>query len=295
MTPEHEAGRYRLKERLNPDGNAWLAEDLEEPTRPVVVKLLPDGSDVIAARHLARTMKEAGHAGLSVPVDAGETRDGRPYLVYLWTDGHTVREVLNASGPLSFGRAAAIVQAVGEALGFLHERGIVHGAISPEHIVIGHAHGRDTVTILNVGWYRVTGQTSESPAYLAPEQLAGAATAKSDIFSLAAVVAEMLTGRRAFRYGSLNELERMHRIGIPRGQLRKLRPKLPLRVEEELRHAMSWDPARRPVDAQIFTTRLAEFLGGERTVTRRRLYLLAAAAVAVIAIGIRNCRRRWGL
>jgi hypothetical protein len=105
----------------------------------------------------------------------------------------------------------------------------------------------------------------------------------------------MITGRRAFRYGSLDELHHLQRRGIQRGGFLKHRPKLPLRAEDELRRALSWDAAQRPSDVKVFTARLAEFLGSDSVLPRRRLFLLGGLGVAVIAVGVRNCRRRWGM
>ncbi|WP_410971901.1 hypothetical protein, partial [Salmonella sp. SAL4445] len=81
MEPEFDGGRYRLQDRLSPDGNSWLAEDLEDPGRKMVVKFLPEGADAIAARHLVESMAGLEQSGLSVPVDEGELADGRPFLV----------------------------------------------------------------------------------------------------------------------------------------------------------------------------------------------------------------------
>jgi eukaryotic-like serine/threonine-protein kinase len=295
MPMENEPGRYRLQEKLSPEGNSWVAEDLEEPGTQVVIKFLPEAGDTIAARHAVESLADLKRPSLALPIDEGEMPDGRAYLVYPWVSGQSLRELLNATGPLPFARAGTLIAQIGEAVAALHERGIVHGAISPEHIVVQHAHGHDTATVLHAGLFRVTGETSASPAYLAPEQLAGDASPATDTWSVAAVAAEMLTGRRAFRYGSLTELNHLQRRGIMRGVFRKLRPKLPLRVEDELRRALSWDAAQRPSDVRILTARLAELLGSRSGLPKRRLFLLGGLGLAAIAVGVRNCRRRWGL
>ena len=293
MGPENTTGRYRLQERLTPEGSTFVAEDLEDPTQRVVLKFLPEGADVITARHLVENLADLAQGGLSVPVDEGETADGRPFLVFRWAEGTTLRDLMMESGTPGFARSGRILRQLGSALAALHTRGVVHGAVAPEHIVIHHAHGKDTVTLLHAGAYRVARETSTSPAYLAPEQLRGEAIGASDIFSLAAVAAEMLTGRRVFRYGSLSELDHLHKRGVQRGALRKLKAKLPLRVEEELRRALSWDPGQRPADVQVLTNRLAESLGGgARSLSKRRLFLLLVLAVAALVMIGRRLRRR---
>lgn len=292
MGPEHATGRYRLQNRLTPEGSTWVGEDLEDPTQQVVIKFLPEGADAIAARHLVENLADLGSKGLAVPVDEGETAEGRPFLVYRWVEGLTLRELMAESGTPGFARSGRILYQLGIALEALHTRGIIHGAVAPEHIVITHAHGKDTVTLLHAGAFRVARETSASPAYLAPEQLRGEAIGASDVFSVAAVGAEMLTGRRAFRYGSLEDLEHLHKRGIARGAFRKLKPKLPLRVEEELRRALSSDPGHRPADVQVFTTRLAEYLGGgtRAAISKRRLFLLVLLAAALFVMVVRRFR-----
>lgn len=293
MAQDFEGGRYRLLERLSPEGNSWTAEDLEDPGQQVVVKFLPEGADAIAARHVVDSLGGLRGSGLNVPVDEGELPDGRPFLVFPWVEGQSLRDLLNTTGPLPFGRAAGILTQAGAALEQLHSRSLIHGSISPEHIVVNHAHGRDKVTILGAGIFRVAPENTVSPAYLAPEQLAGNPSRYSDVFSLTAVAAEMLTGRRPFRYGSLEELHHLHLRGIARGVFRKQRAKLPLRVEDELRRGLACDPGQRPPDAKVLTERLAEYLGGYRALPGRRLALLGLLGAAVIATGVRNCRRRW--
>ena len=295
MPIENEAGRYRLQEKLSPEGNSWVAEDLEEPGTQVVVKFLPETGDAIAARHASEALAELKRPELALPVDDGETPDGRPFLVYPWIPGQTLRDLLNDSGPLPFARVGRLLRQIGDALGDLHERDIVYGAVAPEHIVLQHTHGHETPVLLHAGWFRLAGETSTSPAYLSPEQLAGNVTPAADVWSVAALAAEMLTGRRAFRYGSLAELHHLHQRGIQRGGFRRLRSKLPIRVEEELRRALAWDAAQRPTDVRLLTTRLAEFLGTDSGLPKRRLFLLGTLGLAVIAVGVRNCRRRWGM
>ncbi|MBC7926995.1 MAG: protein kinase [Bryobacteraceae bacterium] len=292
MAPEPESiGRYRLQQPLEPDSTSWLAEDLEGPTSSVVVKLLPEGSDAIAARHIQELMGSTDLSGINPVIDHGELPDGRPFLVYPLVQGTSLRDFLNSSGPLPMNVAGGVLQQIGKGLEALHQHKLVYGVLSPEHVILQSGQGQMRAVLLNAGAFRVSGQTSTSPGYLAPEQAVGNPTVRSDVFSLGAVSAEVLTGRRAFRYGSLNDLERMQRIGLARGSLRKLRSKIPIRVEEEIRKATSWDPAQRPTDVEVFGARLGEYLGAGRF-PRRRIILLGLVSAALGAAGLRNCRRR---
>ncbi len=291
MGPESEAGRYRLTERLEPESDTWLAEDLEDPTAHPVVKILPEGSDAIAARHLAELFGTEQHAEINQLTDCGELPDGRPFLVYPYVEGTSLRNFLNASGPLPLALAGQLLADMGRGLEALHGRRMVYGILSPEHVIVHQEHGRLQAKLLNAGSYRVTGSTSTSPGYLAPEQAAGNPVLASDVFSLGAVAAEMLTGRRVFRYGSLAELAKLQKIGVPRGALRKLRGKIPLRVEEEIRRALSWDPAHRPSDIALFGERMTEYLGAEGLFPKRRLIILGVGGLVLASLGYRRCRR----
>jgi hypothetical protein len=107
------------------------------------------------------------------------------------------------------------------------------------------------------------------------------------------VAAEILTGRRAFRYGSEHDLERQQRIGMARGSLRQLRHNIPLRVEDEIRRALAYDPLHRPGDAEVWAGRLADSLEEASKRPMRRVILFAALLGAVSAgSAIRSCRTR---
>lgn len=269
----------------------WLAEDLEDPTRRVAVKILPGSADAIAARHLVESLAGLSSPWLNKPLDEGELPGGEPFVVYPFIEGETLREYLNNSGPLPAGVAAALISQLGSALGELHDRGVIHGAIAPEHIVVRSGHGL-ALTLLNTGVFRVAGETSVSPAYRAPEHLAGNASLASDVFSFAAVAAEIVTGRRIFRYGSLSELAHIQQRGLARGALRQQRRKLPVRFEDEIRRGVAFEAAQRPSEIRAYAARLAESLGGAARISRRRLVLLTGLGGVAAALSIRNCKRR---
>jgi len=290
LGPETTFGRYRLDERLSPDGATWAAEDLDAPSSMVAVKILPEGTDVISARHIGDLLESVDDPHVNPLSDEGEMPDGRPFLVYPVVEGITLREFMNQSGPLPLSVAGLLISQIGQALEALHSRKVIYGILSPEHVMVQQIHGHLRAVLLNAGVFGLQGQSSASPGYVAPEQAAGNPLPASDMFSLGAIAAEMLTGKRAFRYGSLADLQRIQRIGIPRGALRKLRSRIPLRVEEEIRRATAWDPAQRPSDSAVFGSRIAEFLGtgGNKT---RRLVIVGLLAAAASVLGLRRCGR----
>jgi serine/threonine-protein kinase len=293
LTPNPDIGRYRLDRRMPTEGNVWLAEDLEDPLTPVVVKFVAEDGDIFGYRQQGHALAELEEPGLIAPIDSGEAPGGLPFFVFPYVEGRTLRQVLNEDGPMPVRRAAAILKQTGRILAAAHSRQIAHGALDPEHIILTHAHGRDIVNVINFGSWRLVPQPSTSLAYHAPEHSAGRFTTSADIFSFAAIAAEMLTGRRVFRYGSEKDLAKQQRIGVARGAFRKLRHDIPPRVEDELRRALAYDPSHRPADAAVFADRIADGLSEAPALPLRRILLLAGLVAAVAGGGAyRACRHR---
>lgn len=132
-----------------------------------------------------------------------ENEKGHIFIVMEYVEGQTLREIIEAMGPLTLQAVLDITHACVEALTYAHEQGVLHRDIKPENIMI------NTSMILKLVDFGLAiklayGQESNdmiegSPGYLSPEQLHGLPVdARTDVFSLAAVVCELLTGKRAF-------------------------------------------------------------------------------------------------
>ena len=198
-------------------GEVWRARD-PRLGREVAVKVLPAGLSADAGRR-HRFEQEALAAGalnhpnvLSVH-DVGE-HEGAPYLVFELLDGKTLRERLE-EGPVSARRAAEWAAQIARGLAAAHDKGILHRDLKPENVFV-LSDGR--VKILDFGLAKLGPLAGEAQpgsdvatvsrltqpgtilgtvAYMSPEQVRGAAVdARSDLFSLGAVLHEMLTGRR---------------------------------------------------------------------------------------------------
>ena len=213
-------GRYRLLSRIGRGATAevWSAED-ERLQRIVALKLFrPDVTDGHRERVELELMVRLAHPGLVSVYDAGSHTDGegrrRTYLVLEFVAGGTLRDRL-ALGDLPADRAATVGGDVARALGYLHACGVVHRDIKPANILLARLDdavppfGSD-VPIAKLGDLGVArmldsahltepGTTVGTANYLSPEQLRGQPTGPpSDVYSLALVLLEALTGAMAY-------------------------------------------------------------------------------------------------
>ncbi len=247
------AGRYRLESPIATGGvgEVWRGRD-EVLGRPVAVKLLRAGY----AGHpetLARFQAEARHAaslshpGIAQVYDYGE--DGQPFLVMELVDGPSLAAVLR-QGPLPPGAAMDVVAQTAAALASAHAAGLVHRDVKPGNLLLGpgqqvkvtdfgiaHAAGSAPLTR--------TGTLVGTPAYLAPERVAGqGATPASDLYSLGIVGYECLSGVPPFT-GAPVEVALAHH----RGELPPLGPAVPAEMAALVASLTAKDPAARPASA----------------------------------------------
>ena len=182
-------------------GEVYEAEDLRLHRRVAVKVLRADLAD--DPRVVARFQREAltagslNHPNIVAVHDVGAD-GGRAYLVMELVHGRTLADVIRAETPLEPGRAARIAGRVAEALGYAHDRGVVHRDVSPGNVML-----TDTgeVKVLDFGIAQVdlgsTGPASArgTVAYVAPEvERGGPADGRSDVYALGAVLVELLTG-----------------------------------------------------------------------------------------------------
>jgi eukaryotic-like serine/threonine-protein kinase len=205
------SGRYRLIAPLGEGGMAtiWRAVD-EQLDREVAVKLLRPqfSSDPGFAARFKQEARSAG--GLSHPnivsvYDYGtDGADGEQYIVMELVEGRDLSAVLRDRGALSVDDSVRVAIGVASALEVAHRKGIVHRDVKPGNILITDS---GDVKVTDFGIARavaeasmtVTGTTLGSVHYFSPEQARGdEVTGASDVYALAIVLFEMLTGRRPF-------------------------------------------------------------------------------------------------
>ena len=195
-------------------GRVYRARD-ELLGRNVAFKTLSRGSVAVNLIDEAKTVARLDHPHIVPVYDVG-VLEGTPWMAMKLIDGIGLERVLATEGRLDRDRALRIAAQAATALSHAHRRGIVHRDIKPSNILLSRAEdGSEHAWLADFGVAKImTGSTTSSsepisgtPSYMAPEQITGRRVdARSDVFSLACVVAEMLAGRRCFSGASYSEL-----------------------------------------------------------------------------------------
>ena len=288
------SGRYRIQRKLGHGGFGvvYLAADEKMLSRPVVVKALADDgkeNDWIAKKFKQEieALARIDHPSIVGIFDVGEMPDGKPYIVMQYVDGFSLRSLITPEG-LDFWRAANIMRQTGRALSAAHDRGILHRDLKPENIMVQTLGGGDEqVKIIDFGIARVknsvvsfttaSDKTVGTIAYMSPEQLIAAKlTPASDVYCLAVIAYELLTGRRPNNPESGYQLREMQEAGV-RIKPRDLRPGIPEEAEAIILKALSFKAEMRPQRARDFGDFLAAALTDDDEHT-----VLASAAVPLL-------------
>jgi len=257
------AGRYRVERELGRGGMAtvYLAHD-EELGRRVAVKVLPErlaDDDSFRARFLreARLAGRLSHPNVVRVYDAGEA-DGRPFIVMEYVPGRSLAD----SGRLPAARVAELGMQACAGLQHAHDAGLVHRDVKPANLLVRED---GVLKIADFGIARAAESTRHTQAgtllgtarYLAPEQIAGEdATSASDVYSLGAVLYELLTGRPPYAFSSLAELAAMQADGSIE-PVCDVEPSVPRELEAAVMHALARDPGFRPASAAELGQELA--------------------------------------
>jgi serine/threonine-protein kinase len=259
-------GRYEILDEIGQGamGTVYRARD-PMIDRVVAIKtvaialLRQEGADAEA-----RFLREAQSAGrLSHPnivtiYDVSEA-DGLAYIAMEYLSGKTLRDIMNQSQmPLDL--ILDTITQMAEALAFAHEHGVIHRDIKPANVVITRQRGRIKLTDFGIAHlvnsnHTQTGQMLGSPRYMSPEQAMGRVVdGRSDIFSLGAVLYEMLTGQYAFDGESLPTIiyRVISEMPVP---VELMRPQLPAELTSLLARMLSKNPEDRP-DANMLVNAL---------------------------------------
>jgi serine/threonine-protein kinase len=250
------AERYELEELVGTGGmsSVYRAHDrlLERDVALKVLhqQFLADGEQVERFRREARAVARLSHPNIVTVIDRGE-QDGRQYIVFEYVDGENLKALVEREGPLPERDAIELALQVARALGFAHEQGLVHRDVKPQNVLLND--GGDTkVTDFGIarsldvhGGLTQTGTVMGTSDYIAPEQARGSRVdAQSDVYSLGAVLYELLTGEVPFRGDNFVAVAMRH-INEPPPSVRERRPELSPCVDAVVRRAMAKEPRDR--------------------------------------------------
>ena len=262
------AGRYAVERELGSGGMAtvFLADDLKHH-RPVAIKVLrPELAAVLGPDRFLREVAIAAqlnHPHIVALYDSGEA-DGLLFYVMPYIKGESLRAKLTREKQLPVEEAIAITRQVAAALNYAHARQVIHRDVKPENILLyeGEAIVADFGIALAVSAAadeRITqsGFAIGTPAYMSPEQAASERTldARSDLYSLACVLYEMLAGEPPYS-GATAQALIAKRFVDPVPGVRRLRAAVPVGVEQALTKGLAKIPADRFPSALAFAEAL---------------------------------------
>ena len=248
------ADRYRIIGLLGRGGmgEVYRADDLKLG-QPVALKFLPPklAEDPVRRERFfaeVRITRQLSHPNITRVYDIGEI-DGRHFLSMEFIDGEDLASLLKRIGYLSNEKALDIARQLAAGLAAAHERGVLHRDLKPANIMLD-GHGRVRITdfglAIAVEDESQAAEIAGTPAYMAPEQLAGkGATVRSDMYSLGLVLYEIYTGKKAFMATTLAELREQKENHTPRAPS-ELREGIDPVVERLIRRCMERDPNARP-------------------------------------------------
>ena len=294
------ADRYTIEREIGRGGmgTVWLASDARHD-RAVAIKTLPSESGgAIATDRFLRELRLTAalqhpnivpilDSGVLVPPDGSSI----PWFAMPYLRGESLRARLMRVQQLPIEEALRIVDAVGSALESAHRAGVVHRDIKPENIFLND----EQVYVVDFGIAKAlgavdlqrlttTGLAVGTPAYMSPEQsVAGAIDARTDQYSLAAVLYEMVTGEPPFTGSNTQSIIARRLAERPR-PLRTVRPAVPEALERATLRALERAPADRFATVAEFLAALREPGVPRRAGARHRLTVRAAVLMGALPV-----------
>ncbi len=295
-------GRYAIERELGAGGMAtvYLAEDLKHHRKVAVKVLRPELAAVVGAERFLKEIEVTAnlqHPNILPLYDSGEA-DTFLYYVMPYIEGETLRAKLNREKQLAVGEAVEIAKSVAGALSFAHARGVIHRDIKPENILLqsGQALVADfgiALAINQAAGTRLTetGLSLGTPYYMSPEQATGDRDLdpRSDVYSLGAVVYEMLVGDPPFLGSNLQAVIAKVVTDTPTA-VRVLRESVPASVDSAVAHALAKVPADRFATAMDFAVALTKEDGqvdpGAGAGFARKIHALRMVPTLLVASGL---------
>ncbi|HTR20180.1 MAG TPA: protein kinase [Gemmatimonadales bacterium] len=259
--------RYAIEREIGRGGMAtvYLAQDLKHDRQVAVKVLHPELAATLGPERFLREIKVAArlsHPHIVSLHDSGEV-GGFLYYVMPFIEGESLRDRLNREHQIPLDEALQITRHVASALAYAHSTGVVHRDIKPENVMLhqGEAVVTDfgiakAVTSAAGNNLTQTGSAVGTPAYMSPEQAAGdPVDNRSDVYSLACMLYEMLTGRHPFEANTAQAMLVKH-LTETAPSLRAVRADLPPAVEQAVAKALAKKASDRFATAMEFAQAL---------------------------------------
>jgi eukaryotic-like serine/threonine-protein kinase len=268
-------GRYTLESRIGSGGmsTVYRAHD-ETLERFVAIKVMnrevaTDSDQLERFRREARAVARLSHPNIVHVIDAGED-DGRPFIVFEYIEGETLKNRIRRLGRLDIPEAVAYCIEIARALGAAHANHIVHRDVKPQNVLLDHD---GTAKVTDFGIARTLeedgltddGRVLGTTDYVSPEQALGQpVTGQSDLYSLGIALYEMLTGQLPFSAETQVAVAMKHvREEIP--DVRELRPDVSATLASVVEGATAKDLSERYADDAELIADLEDVLALETT------------------------------
>jgi hypothetical protein len=250
--------RYRIVSLLGRGGmgEVYRADDLKL-SQPVALKFLPealstDGAALARFHREVRVARQVSHRNVCRVYDIGEV-SGQHFLSMEFIRGEELASLLRRIGRLPADKAVEISRQICAGLSAAHDNKVLHRDLKPANVMID-ADGNVRITDFGLAGLAEEIRSEEvragTPAYMAPEQLAGeAVSVKSDIYSLGLVLYEVFTGKRAFEAKSLDELLRLRRSDTTPTTPSSIVKEIDPLVERVILRCLEKNPKDRPASA----------------------------------------------
>ena len=279
------ADRYHIVKKLGEGGmgQVYLAEHVKMGRRSAIKVMNPsmvhDPDAVARFNREAANASRISHPNVCAIYDFGETPDGVIYLAMEFIEGEALTDVITRDGALPVQRAAHIFTQTADALQAAHDLGIVHRDLKPDNIMLSRGRdGRDVVKVVDFGIAKAvggdeagqkvtkTGLVVGTPEFMSPEQLSGdKVDGRSDLYALALVFFQMLTGKLPFHADTVQEAMIKRLTDVP-ATLATTRPDLsfPPGLQPTFETALARLPAERYQQVAKYAHDVATVTGSGR-------------------------------